>query len=333
MSVYRVLSLDGGGIRGLVTATLLERLSKQPELQGFFDSIDLIAGTSSGGLIALAMADGLGCGTMNETLGKIRGVFEAGRETFGTPWPLGGLLWPKYRTRPLRDTLQRLFGEKTLGELANRSTRVLITSFDLDNECPNVAERRWKPKLFHNIEPTTDGARNDSHEKAWEVGLYTAAAPAFFPTCGGYIDGGVYANNPSMCALAQVFDRRYKTSLPSASELGAIRLFSVSAGRNHKFIAGNTHHWGVLWWGRDFVELSMDGSMGIAHYECEQLLSDRSYRRLEPCFGPGRHVRLDDLSQIDYLKDFATRVPLDADVEWLHHNWAPASVPQDLVEV
>ncbi len=59
MSRYRILAIDGGGIRGIVTTILLDRLSSDPELAGWLDSVDLIAGTSTGGLIALGLAHGL----------------------------------------------------------------------------------------------------------------------------------------------------------------------------------------------------------------------------------------------------------------------------------
>ncbi len=52
------------------------------------------------------------------------------------------------------------------------------------------------------------GPGNDRKELAYKVGLYTAAAPTYFPAVDGYVDGGVYANNPSMCALAQTQDQR-----------------------------------------------------------------------------------------------------------------------------
>ena len=59
MTTYRVLSIDGGGIRGLVTTVMLQRLAAEPGLETFLDRADLLAGTSTGGLLALGIAKGL----------------------------------------------------------------------------------------------------------------------------------------------------------------------------------------------------------------------------------------------------------------------------------
>ncbi len=58
MAKYRVLSLDGGGIRGIITVLLMQRLSKEPKLAGWLKNVRLVAGTSTGGLLALGLAKG-----------------------------------------------------------------------------------------------------------------------------------------------------------------------------------------------------------------------------------------------------------------------------------
>lgn len=199
MARYRILSLDGGGIRGLITAILLMRLEKERGLAGWLERADLMAGTSTGGLIALALARGLG-------LPAIRALYEDKADAiFDDSWldnvkNLGTILGAQYSTGNLKRELQRLFGKTRLRDLRKR---VLVTAFDLDNEDPKPERRRWKPKLFHNF----PGADSDGAMRAWQVGLYTSAAPTYFPTVDGYVDGGVFAINPSMCALAQSQDR------------------------------------------------------------------------------------------------------------------------------
>lgn len=59
MKRYRIISLDGGGIKGIVSATILHRLNSDPVIKDFIDQTDLIAGTSTGGLLALGIAKGL----------------------------------------------------------------------------------------------------------------------------------------------------------------------------------------------------------------------------------------------------------------------------------
>lgn len=200
MAKFRILSLDGGGIRGIITAIILQRLSAENSLSGWLDSVDLIAGTSTGGLLALGLAQGI-------DLQIIRDLYEKkGSEIFDDSWidnlvDLGQILGAQYDNQNLERELKAIFGQMTLAQLRKK---VLITSFDMDNESADPKQRCWKPKLFHNF-PGTD---SDGAELAYKVGLYTSAAPTYFPTVDGYVDGGVFANNPSMCALAQTQDIR-----------------------------------------------------------------------------------------------------------------------------
>src|SRR4030042_2829270 len=124
MPTYRVLSIDGGGIRGLVTTVLLQRLLAQPGLNSFLDSIDLVAGTSTGGLLALGIADQV-------DMAEVRDIYvNKGPEIFDDSWlddliDLGKLVGADYDIKPLGRELQKLLGDTTLGQLKKR---VLITA-------------------------------------------------------------------------------------------------------------------------------------------------------------------------------------------------------------
>lgn len=313
MPSYRVLSLDGGGIRGIVTAILLQRLNEHPRIAGFLDDTDLIAGTSTGGIIALAMAHGLGMET-------IRALYaDRGREIFDDSWvddvlDLGRIAGAEYDNTHLARELKRLFGDIPLGRLKRR---VLVTAFDLDNgddpdEPVSPAERTWKPKIFHNFR----GSDSDAKVLVRDVALYTSAAPTYFPSANGYIDGGVYANNPAMCALAQTQDRR----IGATPALGDVRLLSVGTGTSRVFIKGRTHDWGYARWAKPLVSLMLDGVSGIADYQCRQLLGDH-YHRVAPVFPAGTTVPMDAVDRIGYLDEFARSVRLDAAVRWIETNW------------
>ena len=185
-------------------------------------NVDLIAGTSTGGLLALAIGKG-------ESLDTIRDFYvEDGPVIFDDSWidnllDLGKLRGADYKISPLRRVLKRILGsDTTLGDL---DRHVLITAFDLDNEDPDPEQRCWKPKIFHNF----PGPGTDRDHSAYKVGLYTAAAPTYFPTVDGYIDGGVYAANPSMCALAQARDHRYLDPPPALDD---IVLLSLGTGHS-----------------------------------------------------------------------------------------------------
>ena len=134
MTTYRVVSIDGGGIRGLITTILLQRIVATPGLEDFLDSIDLIAGTSTGGILALGIAHRL-------ELHRIRNVYvNKGPKIFDDSWlddlvDLGKLRGADYAIAPLRRELKKLFGSATLGDLKRR---VLIAAFDLLKTSPLI---------------------------------------------------------------------------------------------------------------------------------------------------------------------------------------------------
>ncbi|MCE5313350.1 MAG: patatin-like phospholipase family protein [Nitrospiraceae bacterium] len=306
MAGYRVLTIDGGGIRGIVTTILLQRITATPGLENLLDSVDLVAGTSTGGLLALAIANRI-------DLSVIRDMYvKSGPVIFDDSWlddlvDLGKLRGADYDIKPLRRELKKLFGNTTLGQLKKR---VLITAFDLDNEDPS--NRTWKPKLFHNF----PGNNSDRDVMAVDVGLYTAAAPTYFPSVDGYIDGGVYASNPSMCALAQTQDSRYSPT----PKLDEVVLLSLGTGTSLQYIKGNSLDWGYAQWIKPLISLMLDGTAGIADYQCRQILGSR-YSRLAPVFPSGTTVAMDDVDRIPYMMDFAESLPIDQTVKWLKQNW------------
>ncbi len=310
MAKYRILSLDGGGIRGLISVILLQRLGAEPGLAGWLDSVDLLAGTSTGGLIALGLAAGL-------DLATLRDLYEnKGQKIFDDTWlddlvDLGQLMGAEYDNRNLTRELKRMLDDTTLRQLKKR---VLITSFDLDNEAADPAKRTWKPKLFQNF----PGPGSDGDILAYKVGLYTAAAPTYFPTVDGYIDGGVYANNPSMCALAQSQDTR----IQGRSALSEVALLSVGTGTSLVHIEGKNLDWGQAQWVKPLISLMLDGVAGIADYECQQILGER-YCRIAPVFPPGVSMPLDAVQpdRIQAMVTLANQTDLKAASKWVREKW------------
>jgi hypothetical protein len=129
-----------------------------------------------------------------------------------------------------------------------------------------------------------------------KVGLYTSAAPTYFPSVDGYIDGGVYANNPSMCALTQSQDRRIR-GRPALSD---VALLSLGTGTSLVYIP--------------------DGLTGIADYQCHKIL-DKRYHRLAPVFPPGVSMPLDAVKRIPDMIQFAESLDLSDTVKWLRKHW------------
>jgi patatin-like phospholipase/acyl hydrolase len=308
MPPFRVLSLDGGGIRGIVTLVLMERLSAEAGLEGWLDSAHLLAGTSTGGLIALGLARGL-------TLPELRELYETkGGIIFDDSWlddlrDLGRIAGAEYDLKGLRRELRRLFGNATLGDLRRK---VLVTSFDLDNQDPDPSRRTWKPKLFHNF----PGPDSDREERCWKVGLRASAAPTYFPSFDGHIDGAVYASNPSMCGLAQALDTRRRR--PAALE--DVVLLSLGTGTSLTYIKGRSVDWGYGQWIRPLVSLTLDGAAGIADFQCRQILGPR-YHRLAPVFPPDKTYEMDEWPKVPELTDFAEQVDVAATARFLRERW------------
>ncbi len=308
MAPYHILTLDGGGIRGLLSAILLERL--ETALPGFLAQVELFAGSSTGGILALGLAAG-------RTPAQAREIYEnQGRQVFADSMldnvrDLGHAIGAQYSIGPLKRVLNEQFGDMTLGDLPRK---VLIASFDLDNgpdQPPPL--RTWKAKFFHNF----PGPDSDGHERVVDVALRTSAAPSYFPVYQGFVDGGVVAGNPSLPALAQALE-----PATGGQSLADVTLLSVGTGRNARFLTTQDADWGWVQWAPHIIDIVLDGVSGVADYECRQLLG-RRYHRLNPLL-PER-IDLDDVGKIPRLKEIAARVMLEPTLDWLRPEPEPGA--------
>jgi len=319
MDSYRVLSLDGGGIRGYLTILLLERL--EAERPGFLQQFDLYAGTSTGSIIALALAQGT-------PLAEIRNLYEKKGSTifhdslFDNIRDLGFALGAKYDQKYLKKELLAHFGRTRLEELPKR---VLISSFDLDHPAEDEhTPRMWKAKFFHNY----PGEDCDGREFIVNVALRSSAAPFYFPSYQGFVDGFVVANNPSMCAVSQVLD---ETDVP----LEQIVLLSVGTGLNPRYVADKKGDWGWIkwmiqvhplsrhWYALPLIYMMWEGGVELANYQCRQLLGSR-FHRLDPLLA--RPVDIDEVRSVKKLRKIAGDEPLDATFDWIDDHLKVAAV-------
>ncbi|WP_219821624.1 CBASS cGAMP-activated phospholipase [Sneathiella aquimaris] len=190
---FRILSIDGGGIRGVFPAAYLAELERR-FLGGASvgDHFDMIAGTSTGGIITLALAKGM---TAEQALSIYT---KRGEKIFPSKRGLPRLLrWatsffkPKHDQAVLREELKVEFGTTLFGEARNRC---VIPSFDGLYGEPVIYKTPHHPDY-----------KLDQHKTLVDIALHTTAAPTIFPAVkdGGYvmIDGGIWANNPIMNAL------------------------------------------------------------------------------------------------------------------------------------
>lgn len=285
MAARRVLSIDGGGVKGVFAAAFLascEETLGQPIGRYF----DLIAGTSTGGIIAL----GLGLGySAQEMLELYRAL---GPTVFSRP--RGRLRWcwlPRHDPSGLRRCLEEKFGDRTLGEA---STRLLIPSFDLDSGRVHVF------KTAHHERLEKDYAR-----KAVDVALATTAAPTYFPCHRdgrglAFVDGGVWANNPVACAAVEAVG-----VLQWSTE--GVNILSVSCtGEPHDFWQARRKPLrGRLFWASRAADLFCAGQSSGAAGMAQHLVGHDRVFRVEPSAYPGRFT-LDGLAELPALEGLGT---------------------------
>lgn len=190
---FQILALSGGGYLGLYTAEVLARLEAQAN-RPIGQCFDLIAGTSVGGLLALAVA-------MEKPVAQVRDLFtHRGTQIFserGRPryWWQGfwrSLRKPKYDGTALRAAIESIVGRETL--LGQARHRVIIPSVNMTKGSVQMFKTAHNPKLV-----------TDHRRKAADIAMATSAAPTYFPLAemdnAYFADGGLVANAPDMCAL------------------------------------------------------------------------------------------------------------------------------------
>ena len=308
MPKYPILSFDGGGIRGVLTARLLERIvAKRPD---FLSQVKLFAGTSTGSILAMGLAKGL---SPSELVSLYK---ERGKDIFHQSVPhqfltLGSLIGAKYTTQERLDGLRPYFDGTTLSQLPRT---VLVVAFQLDSQNPIAPApnppRRWQGKFFHNY-PNSQFL----DQKALDLVMRSSAAPTFFPTYQGFIDGGVIANNPSMCALAQAINPP-----TGGQDIHDVVLLSLGTGARAEFLTQTDSNWGITEWGFKLVDLLLDSGTGLADFHCQQLLGD-CYHRLTVDFAEGQNIGLDAVDKIEELIGMADACDLGATLQFLDTEW------------
>jgi uncharacterized protein len=265
---FQILALDGGGIKGVFIAALLAAVEEDLSID-ITSNFDLIAGTSTGGIIAV----GLGLGLSPR---RILEFYLAEGPRIFSNW-LGirsalRLLMSKFPARRLRQALQAddVFGERLFGESIKR---LVIPSYDLGSN---------DVYLFRT--PHHEHLRRDWKVPAWKVVMSTTAAPTYLPAFRGLsgtrlIDGGVWANNPTMVAVAE-----------AVSVLGAnlenVSVFSIGTTDECKQNASTLNNGGLVDWAVDAVGIIMRSqSIGI-YNQTRHLLGDENVLRLDPQVPP-----------------------------------------------
>lgn len=196
----RILCIDGGGILGTFPAAFLAALEQHLQVRSIGSYFDLIAGTSTGGIIAIGLAMGLSASELLDLYqGRGSEIFSQGRGTV-TDFILDKLrlgrwmILNKYDSGHLRAVLEQTLGERRIGDA---TTRLLIPAWN------PVARSVYIYKTAHHAR-----LRNDYKALAVDVAMATAAAPTYFrqhvtEDAVGLTDGGTWANNPTALAVVE----------------------------------------------------------------------------------------------------------------------------------
>jgi patatin-like phospholipase/acyl hydrolase len=329
-SDYLILTFDGGGIRGLVPALLVQQLHQELNL---LERVDLFAGTSTGGLVAIGLASGVPVSSLVDIyMTKGAEVFQPYPSFSSVPPPALidsypnatalplDLLQVKYTDAGLKKLLEQTFpADKTLGEL---SRKLLVTAFDLYQD----KRKAWAPISLTNLPDY-----NTDDILVLDAALSTTAGPVYFPPHvfdhkgekKAFIDGGVYANNPSMLAAASVMASGTLKQRGLAFE--NIKLLSLGTGFTLNSIPPQNllplNLYGVLAWMLPItlpptpqfplLEILMDGISGIDTFQCEQILGNNFRRGNVQLTQP---INPDDYQKVDALKKMAEAYMASA--EW-----------------
>ena len=303
MSSFRILSFDGGGVRGIYTAVLINRIIQ--EVPDLIEETQFFAGSSTGSILSMGLAYGIPPAQLIE-------IFRAyGQKVLHKSFAvnLGQVVNAKYDIMKLRQLLTPYFGASILLDIAKRRGKnILVPAFDLDAKVDNI--RTWKPKIFHNF----SGEQADNGELVVDVISRSSAMPILFPSFQGYIDGSVVAVNPSMLALSQAIDKS-----TGRQDLANLRLLSINTGFFPRYVGGTEHDWGLSKWSFALTPLILDSQMGISNYQCTNLLGDLRYHRLAPLLP--KSIALDDADKMDDLMDYARAVDIKPTVEWIKKRY------------
>jgi len=270
-----ILSIDGGGIRGIIPGQVLLHIEKLlQEITGdsdrrIADHFDLIAGTSTGGILSCAYLMPGEDGRPKYKAPEVVAIyFERGQEIFTNTLmhrikSLGGVLDEKYTSEGLENALDDYFGDTKLSDLLKPT---LITAYDI---------RRRRALFF----TQHDAHKPSSNFYVRDVTRATASAPGYFQVARirsmahkfyPLIDGGVFANNPAMCAYAEVrkSSKREKHTVV-ASEMAMLSLGTGYACNSYKH--KDAEHWGMAEWMVPLVDIMMSGVSETVDYELQQL--------------------------------------------------------------
>lgn len=269
-----ILSIDGGGMKGIVSALVLieleDILKKYTGANTVYlvDYFDLIAGTSTGSILAALLLCPNDCNRPKYTASDALNLYLTKGKTMFQTNPLhklrtlGGLIGPKYKNKALVAELNSYFGSVKTAELLKPC---LLTSYNMTT----------RDSLFFNSLSSLKS--EDRNFNLADAVLASTAAPTFFPpsciksynSCEDcLVDGGVFANNPSLCALIEALKLERTKNINDTMVLSIGNVYSAKSYDYNK-----VKHWGAINWAFPLLDVLMDASEQTVDYQLNKLYS------------------------------------------------------------
>lgn len=269
-----ILSIDGGGMKGIVSALVLIELEDIIKKYSGADTVylvdyfDLIAGTSTGSILAALLLCPNDYNRPKYTASDALNLYlTKGKSMFQTNplhkiRTLGGLIGPKYKNKALSAELNAYFGNVKTADLLKPC---LLTSYNMTS----------RDSLFFNSLSSLKS--EDRNYKLADAVLASTAAPTFFPpsstkSYSSYedclVDGGVFANNPALCALIE------SLKLERTKDIADTMVLSVgNVNTSKSYYYNKVHHWGAINWAFPILDILMDASEQTVDYQLNKLYS------------------------------------------------------------
>ncbi len=315
----RVLSIDGGGIRGILPAVILSNIEKRAQLihnnreLRIADLFDIIAGTSTGGILtSLYLTPGENSRPKYNANQIVDLYKELGPILFQRSFlkklkSLGGLKSCRYSNEALIEFSYKTIGDKYISEAIKDC---LITSYDISSR-KALLFSKYSQKKYEDM----------AQYRIADIAVATASAPGYFSPYrvfakdGGsrtLIDGGVYANNPTSCALVECF-KIWPESTPKD-----IYILSIGTGKVIKpYYYNNAKKFGFLRWAVPILDIMMSSTAETVDYQIDQIFnifnSSNNYIRIEP-------KMLDADSRIDNASNKNIERLINAANNYIDHN-------------
>ena len=264
----KILSIDGGGIRGIIPATFLSYIEDKTQ-KPIANCFDLIAGTSTGGIIALGITKNQGNGLPEFSAKDLLNIYlTKGHQIYSQKLSLEiksihGFFDELYSHENLELILQSYLGDAVLGDAL---TKVFVTSYDIQNRT-SFFMKSWKP--------------SDQQIYIRDAARATSAAPTYFEPAlvqigqsyNALVEGGVFLNSPAMSAYVEALKL-----FPEEKEFFLLSLGTGKAIQSINF--EEAKHWGKVQWISPLFSCMFDGMEQVADYQLKQIMGNQ-YQRLQ----------------------------------------------------